>query len=71
MLAGSPQFKEPITDAKTGVDEPFKIVAKVTGNPQLTWYKDGVPIKEDNRVKCVKKDAETFELTFSKGHIKS
>ena len=66
VLAGSPQFKEPVTDVKTGVDEPYKILAKVTGNPELTWYKDGVPIKEDTRVKCVKKDPETFELVFQK-----
>lgn len=66
VLAGSPQFKDPIGDVKTGVDDPYKIIAKVTGNPELTWYKDGVPIKEDSRVKCVKKDAETFELTFQK-----
>ena len=66
VLAGSPQFKEPITDIKTGVDEPYKIIAKVTGAPELTWYKDGVPIPEDPRIKMVKKDAETFELTFQK-----
>jgi len=66
VLAGSPQFKEPITDVKTGIDEPYKIIAKVTGNPELTWYKDGVPIPEDPRVKMVKKDAETFELNFTK-----
>merc|ERR1719383_1441461 len=41
---------EKITDIKTGVDDPYKITAKVTGNPELTWYKDG----------------ETFELTFQK-----
>jgi len=66
VLAGSPQFKEPITDVKTGIDEPYKIIAKVTGAPELTWYKDGVPIPEDPRVKMVKKDAETFELNFTK-----
>ena len=66
VLAGSPQFKEPITNIKTGVDEPYKIIAKVTGAPELTWYKDGVPIPEDPRIKMVKKDAETFELTFQK-----
>ena len=43
VLAGSPQFKEPITNIKTGVDEPYKIIAKVTGAPELTWYKDGSP----------------------------
>ena len=32
-LASPPQFKEPITDIKTGVDEPYKIIAKVTGAP--------------------------------------
>ena len=66
VLAGAPQFKEPITDAKTGIDEPYKIIAKVTGNPELTWYKNGVPIEEDKRVKSTKKDAETFELDFKK-----
>lgn len=66
VLAGAPQFTEPITDVKTGVDDPYKITAKVTGNPELTWYKDGVPIKEDSRVKCVKKDPNTFELVFQK-----
>ena len=66
VLAGSPQFKEPITNIKTGVDEPYMIIAKVTGAPELTWYKDGVPIPEDPRIKMVKKDAETFELTFQK-----
>ena len=29
-------------------------------------YKDGVPIKEDTRVKGVKVNAETFELAFQK-----
>ena len=43
VLVGSPQFKEPITNIKTGVDEPYKIIAKVTGAPKLTWYKDGSP----------------------------
>jgi len=66
QLSGAPQFMEPITDVKCGVDEPYKIVAKVTGAPALTWYKDGVPITEDSRVKCIKKDAETFELEFKK-----
>ena len=70
VLAGSPQFKEPITDIKTGVDEPYMIIAKVTGAPELTWYKDGVPIPEDPRIKMVKKDAETFELTFQKTAVK-
>ena len=65
-LAGVPQFMEPVTDVKCGVDEPYKITAKVTGDPELTWYKDGVPITEDSRIKCVKKDAQTFELAFQK-----
>ena len=29
-------------------------------------YKDGVPIKEDGRLKGVKVNAETFELQFQK-----
>ena len=49
-----------------GIDAPYKIVAKVSGEPELTWYKDGVPIKEDNRVKTVKVSPEHFELTFQK-----
>jgi len=65
-LAGVPQFKEPVTDVKCGVEEPYKITVLVTGEPELTFYKDGVPINEDSRVKCVKKDAETFELAFQK-----
>eukprot|EP00094_Tigriopus_californicus_P003329 TCALIF_03202-PA protein Name:"Similar to unc-89 Muscle M-line assembly protein unc-89 (Caenorhabditis elegans)" AED:0.27 eAED:0.27 QI:0/0.83/0.76/0.92/0.91/0.88/25/216/2842 len=65
VLAGAPQFKEKIGDQTTAIDDPWKIVAKVTGNPQLTWYKDGVPIKEDGRIKCVKIDDETFELQFT------
>lgn len=32
----------------------------------MTWYKDGVPIKEDNRCKTVKKGPNEFELTFQK-----
>ena len=66
VLAGAPQFKEPVTDVKCGVDEPYKITAKVTRAPEMTWYKDRVPITEDSRVKCVKKDAETSELAFQK-----
>jgi len=65
-LAGVPQFKEPVTDVKCGVEEPYKITVLVTGEPELTFYKDGVPINEDSRVKCVKRDAETFELAFQK-----
>ena len=37
-LSGAPQFTEKITDQKTGVDEPYKIKAIVSGNPELTWY---------------------------------
>ena len=33
---------------------------------QNSRYKDGVPIKEDTRVKGVKINAETFELQFQK-----
>ena len=33
---------------------------------QKSRYKDGVPIKEDTRVKGVKINAETFELQFQK-----
>ena len=65
-LSGAPQFKEKIEDQKTAIDEPWKIVALVTGEPELTWYKDGVPIKEDTRVKSVKVDNETFHLEFQK-----
>ena len=36
-LSGAPQFKEKIEDQKCGVDEPWKIVALVTGEPELTW----------------------------------
>ena len=65
-LSGAPQFMEKIEDQKTAVDAAYKIVAKVTGEPELTWYKDGVPIKEDTRVKSVKVSPDTFELTFQK-----
>ena len=30
-LSGAPQFKEKIEDQKTAIDEPWKIVAQVTG----------------------------------------
>ena len=36
------------------------------GEPELTWYKDGVPIKEDTRVKCAKLAPDSFELQFQK-----
>ena len=65
-LSGAPQFAEKIEDQKTAVDAPWKIAAKVSGEPELTWYKDGVPIKEDTRVKCVKLAADSFELQFQK-----
>ena len=32
----------------------------------VTWYKDGVPIQEDGRVKAVKVSADTFHLEFAK-----
>ena len=38
----------------TSIDDPYNIVAKVTGNPELTWYKDGVPITQDSRLKAKK-----------------
>ena len=53
-LSGAPQFMEPIGDQNTAIDDPYKIVAKVTGNPELTWYKDGVPINQDSRLKASK-----------------
>ena len=36
-LSGAPQFTEKVADQKTGVDEPYKIKAIVSGNPELTW----------------------------------
>ncbi len=36
----------------------------MVGRVHVHRYKDGVPIKEDSRVKCVKVDDETFELRF-------
>ena len=45
---------EPIGDQNTAIDDPYKIVAKVTGSPELTWYKDGVPINQDSRLKANK-----------------
>ena len=65
-LSGAPQFAEKIEDQKTAVDAPWKILAKVSGEPELTWYLNGVPIKEDTRVKSVKLAADTFELQFQK-----
>jgi hypothetical protein len=65
-LSGAPQFKEPIGDQNTAIDDPWKIVAKVSGNPELTWYKDGVPIHLDSRLKCSKVDGDTFVLNFAK-----
>lgn len=65
-LSGAPQFAEKIEDQKTAVDAPWKIAAKVSGEPELTWYKDGVPIKEDTRVKSVKIAPDQFELQFQK-----
>ena len=53
-LSGAPQFMEPIGDQNTAIDDPYKIIAKVTGNPELTWYKDGVPINQDSRLKANK-----------------
>ena len=53
-LSGAPQFMEPIGDQNTAIDDPYKIVAKVTGNPELTWYKDGIPINQDTRLKANK-----------------
>ena len=66
MLAGAPQFKEPVADVKYGVDEPNSIIARVTAAHDLTWYKDSIPITKDSKVRCVKKDAETFDLAFQK-----
>jgi len=65
-LSGAPQFTEKIEDQKTGIDAPWKIAAKVTGEPELTWYLNGVPAVMDTRVKCVKLTPESFELQFAK-----
>ena len=36
-LTGAPQFKEPIGDQVTAIDDKWTITAKVSGNPELTW----------------------------------
>ena len=38
-LSGAPQFKEKIEDQKTAIDEPWKIVALVTGNTTTSFVK--------------------------------
>ena len=62
---GSSQSMEPVVDVKTGNDEPYKITAKVTGAPELTWYKDGVPITKDPRVKCYEGTTSNSCLTIN------
>ena len=37
IISGAPQFKEPILDQVMAVDDEWKIIAKVSGNPELTW----------------------------------
>ncbi len=36
-LSGAPQFKEKIPNQITAIDDPWRIIAKVSGNPELTW----------------------------------
>lgn len=57
---------ETIALKEKGMNDEFGFRPQVSGNPELTWYKDGVPVKMDDRIKCVKVDDETFELRFSK-----
>jgi len=36
-ISGAPQFKEKIGNQIAAIDDQWKIVAKVSGNPKLTW----------------------------------
>ena len=38
-LSGAPQFTEKIEDQKTGIDAPWKIAAKVTGESRVVSLK--------------------------------
>ena len=44
----------------------YNIFSFFLGEPELTWYLNGVPAVMDTRVKCVKLTPESFELQFAK-----
>ena len=46
--------------------KPLKLEAKVTGNPEVQWTKDGSPVKANENVKIDKKSDGTVSLEIEK-----
>ena len=53
-LSGAPQFTEKIEDQKTGIDAPYKIAAKVTGESRVVSLKFYSLYKTDFFPHCIR-----------------
>ncbi|KAG7203298.1 hypothetical protein KM043_010391 [Ampulex compressa] len=77
-----PSFAKPLEDAKAVVGQPLKLEAQIVAfpNPQLQWFKDGLPLRQTKEVYFINEpngliglridsvrpeDAGTYTLTVS------
>lgn len=63
---GAPKFEEKPKNTEAKEGEKVTLVVRVSGEPELTWYKDGKFLKMSDRitVECLDKDKGTYGLQF-------
>ena len=66
-LTGAPMFEEKPKNTEAKEGEKVTLVVRVSGVPEVTWYKDGKPLKMSDHltVECLDKDKGTYGLQFN------
>jgi len=66
IVKSAPKITQKQSDMTILIEETGTMIVKVeaTPAPEITWYKDGQLIEENNRIKIIKEDNDTYKLVI-------